>query len=193
MRSMMHPIQMGRDKHAERLAELLAREVERNARTRKVEPLPPEPKPKKVYIIGSLRNERVADRAAMLRSLMAPGTIVFDDWLCAGPHADDAWRDHEKARGNSFIEALNEPAAKHVFAFDKHHLLDSDAVVLIAPAGKSAHLELGWSLGKGKPGFILLDDPERWDVMYQFATAVTDDIAHLANMLDGAMNNADYS
>jgi nucleoside 2-deoxyribosyltransferase len=41
------------------------------------------------------------------------------------------------------------------------------------PAGKSAHLELGYMIGRGKPCFVLFDEePERWDVMYQFATAV---------------------
>jgi hypothetical protein len=41
------------------------------------------------------------------------------------------------------------------------------------PTGKSGHLELGYSLGKGKRGYILFDqEPERWDVMYQFATGI---------------------
>jgi nucleoside 2-deoxyribosyltransferase len=39
------------------------------------------------------------------------------------------------------------------------------------PAGKSGHLELGYVSGKGKPTYVLFDhEPERWDVMYQFAT-----------------------
>lgn len=41
------------------------------------------------------------------------------------------------------------------------------------PAGKSAHLELGYVIGTGKPGWILFDqDPERFDVMHNFATGV---------------------
>ena len=138
---------------------------------------------RKVYIIGSLRNATLAGTANQLRELMGPNVTIFDDWMCAGPNADDAWRDHEQGRNNTFLEALQLPAAKHVFAFDKHHLTESDAVVLIAPAGKSAHLELGWSLGKGKPGYILLDNPDRWDVMYQFATGITANLEELATML----------
>ena len=137
---------------------------------------------KKVYLIGSLRNASIAPLAIRLREAL-PGATVFDDWLCAGPHADDAWRDHEKGAGFTYLEALERPAAKHVFEFDKKHLLDSDVVVLVAPAGKSAHLELGWSLGKGKPGYILLDNPDRWDVMYQFATGITANLEELAEML----------
>lgn len=137
---------------------------------------------RKVYLIGSLRNPNIVALGERLRDAM-PDVQVFDDWLCAGPHADDAWRDHEKALGHSYLEAIERPAAKHVFAFDKFHLLDSTAVVLVAPAGKSAHLELGWALGQGKPGFILMDNPERWDVMYQFATGVTDKEDQLVTML----------
>jgi nucleoside 2-deoxyribosyltransferase len=64
-------------------------------------------------------------------------------------------------------------AAKNTFLFDKRHIDDADIGVLIYPAGKSAHLELGYMIGQGKPGYIFIpEEPERWDVMAQFATAV---------------------
>lgn len=145
---------------------------------------------RKVYLIGSLRNPNVQLIAKELQSAM-PDVRIFDDWACAGEHADDAWRDHEQGVGVSLIEALQRPAAQHVFAFDKKHLEESTAVVLIAPAGKSAHLELGWCLGKGKPGYILIDNPERWDVMMNFADGVTQDIWELVAWLRGDIVNAD--
>ena len=57
--------------------------------------------------------------------------------------------------------------------------------VPVLPAGRSAHLELGYTIGNGKSGFILLDpsDDPRWDVMYQFATAVCPDLDTLASNL----------
>lgn len=127
----------------------------------------------KVYVIGSLRNPEIPKIANKIRET---GYEVFDDWFGAGPEADDKWRDYEKERGRSYVQALEGYAAKHVFAFDKRHLEESDAVVLCLPAGKSGHLELGWALGKGKRGYILLDNPDRWDVMYQFADMVTDNL-----------------
>lgn len=133
-----------------------------------------------VYLIGSLRNPRVPEVAKALRGA---DLEVFDDWYAAGPNADDHWRDYEKAKGHSFLEGLQGAAAKNVFAFDKRWLSQADQVVLVAPAGKSGHLELGWALGQGKPGFILLDDPDRWDVMYQFATGVADSIEALVGLL----------
>jgi hypothetical protein len=141
----------------------------------------------KIYMIGSLRNAAIPEIAKLLRSAF-PTWEIFDDWHSAGPHADDCWRDYEKDRGRSFIEALSGHAAKNVFAFDKRHLDSSDAVVLVAPAGKSGHLELGYMLGKGKPGFVLIDSPDRWDVMYQFATGVTDNPEELTGMLRAVLD-----
>lgn len=127
---------------------------------------------KQIYLIGSLRNEQVPIIGNQLR---AKGFNVFDDWHAAGPEADDHWKAYEKERGRTYVEALEGAAAKNVFAFDKRNLDASDAAILILPAGKSGHLELGYMAGKGKRTFILMDDKEdRWDVMYQFA----DDVCH---------------
>ena len=127
---------------------------------------------KKLYIIGSLRNPRIPEVAAHIRALTS--FEVFDDWYGAGPEADDYWRAYEQSKGHSYIEALKGYGAKHVFGFDKHHLDTSDGVLLVLPAGKSGHLELGYMAGKGKWTGILLEnaEPDRWDVMYQFANHV---------------------
>ncbi len=124
---------------------------------------------KRVYLIGSLRNPEVPKIAKKIREL---GFDVFDDWYAAGPEADDKWRDYEKARGRTYKEALNGLAANHVYHFDLKHLNECDIAVLYLPAGKSGHLELGYTIGKGKKSYILLDNPERWDVMYKFAHGV---------------------
>lgn len=140
---------------------------------------------KSIYLIGSLRNPEIPGIADQIQNLV--GVSVFADWFAAGPEADDYWKRYEEARGWSYQDALRRPAAKNVFEFDKRHLEAASAVVLALPAGKSGHMELGWCLGKGKPGFILLDNPDRWDVMYQFANGVTDDIEQLCDMLNGEL------
>ena len=134
-----------------------------------------------IYLIGSLRNPEVPLYARALREV---GHEVFDDWYAAGPEADDRWRDYELQRGHNFIQALDGYAAKHVFNFDLSHICRADVVVLLLPAGKSGHLELGYALGLGKPGYILLDNnPERFDVMYRFATKVCASVEELVNEL----------
>lgn len=122
------------------------------------------------YVIGSLRNEQIPVIGARLRK--ETGYEIFDDWFSPGPKADDYWKAYEEARGRNYKQALQGWAGKHVFEFDKFHIDRADFGILILPAGKSGHLELGYMIGCGKPGFILLDKPDRWDVMYQFATAI---------------------
>lgn len=135
-----------------------------------------------IYLIGSLRKPRVIEVASRLRS---EGWDVFDDWYAAGPEADDYWQRYEMQRGHTFSQALEGEAARNVFNFDYRHLDKSSIVVLVLPAGKSGHLEFGWAIGRGKKGFILLDgEPERWDVMYQFATGVVNDVEELMLRLD---------
>lgn len=129
----------------------------------------------KLYIIGSLRNPGIPGLSSLIRR-KAPGIEVFDDWHAAGPHGDDAWRDYSKARGQSYLEALEGYAANHVFQYDQMHLDSSDGALLVLPAGKSAHLELGYMAGRDKWTGILIDDPERWDVMVKFAKWIGTDI-----------------
>lgn len=137
------------------------------------------------YLIGSLRNPEIPQLAQKLR---ATGHEIFDEWYSAGPHADDAWRDHQKAKGLSYVEALDGEAARHVFDFDYHHLTRADGVILALPAGRSGHLEFGWAIGRGKLGYILLDRPDRWDVMYRFATGVFETVEGLTTCLTGIGN-----
>jgi len=136
----------------------------------------------KIYLIGSLRNAKVGEIANKLREA---GHEVFDDWFAAGPEADDYWQKYETARGHNYKEALTGYAANHVYNFDKYHLDRNDIAVLVLPAGKSGHLELGYVIGTGKPGYILFDDvmPDRWDVMYLFASGVFFNIESLVEEL----------
>lgn len=133
--------------------------------------------------MGSLRNPGIVD---LTLALEAAGFEVFSDWFAAGPEADDHWQRYEKARGRSYRDALASPAAENVFAFDRENLDDCDVAVMLAPAGKSAHLELGYIIGASKAGFILMDEPgpeARWDVMYRFATGLAYTVEELVEFI----------
>ena len=125
----------------------------------------------KIYLIGSLRNPLIPDIGNELRRT---GNEVFDDWFGSGPHADDHWQEYETERGRSYAESLEGFAAHNIYNFDLKHMCLADIAVLALPAGKSGHLEFGYMMGQGKPGFIYFSEgaPERWDVMYLFATGV---------------------
>lgn len=136
-----------------------------------------------IYLIGSLKSAAVPAIAEYLRQeLKQP---VFDDWHAAGPDADDYWTQYEKDRGHTLIDALHQPHANAVFNMDFGHLSTADMGVLVFPAGKSAHLELGYLAGRGKPTFILLDGeyPDRYDVMYRMVTGVHADLNSLVEQM----------
>lgn len=125
---------------------------------------------KQIYLIGSLRNPNIPVIGNELRK---QGFTIFDDWHAAGPEADDHWKEYEKNRGRTYPEALAGAAAKNVYEFDKRNLEASDAAVLVLPAGRSGHLELGYMAGRGKYTYVLMEnDTDRWDVMYQFSNGV---------------------
>jgi hypothetical protein len=149
-----------------------------------------------IYVIGSLRNP---DVPVVAQALRADGHEVFSSWFCAGPEADDNWQKHEQGRGLTYIEALKDYAAQNVYLFDRRHLERADVGVLVYPAGKSAHLELGWLLGQGKRGFIYMpQEPERWDVMLAFAdgiSATLEDLRYRLSLMrrrDGKPVRANY-
>lgn len=125
-----------------------------------------------IYIIGSLRNKNIPIIANKLRKDIKD-CEVFDSWFAPGPEADDFLRDYCKGKGFNYKQTLRDYAAQHVFQFDKGHIDRATDVIVVMPAGKSAHLELGYSIGRGKRGYILFDsEPERVDVMHNFATDV---------------------
>lgn len=130
-------------------------------------------KTKCLYLIGSLRNERIPKLADTLRS-DNPDFEVFDDWYAAGPEADDFWKTYEQTRGRSYQEALEGHAAKNVFNFDKRNLQRATHALLVLPAGKSGHMEITYACyGVGAKTAILLDPEDvRWDVMYQFIPTI---------------------
>ncbi len=135
----------------------------------------------KIYLIGSLRDKRIPEIANELRR--DTGHEIFDDWFAPGPRADDHWKEYESTRGRTYQQALSGYAATHIFQFDKHHLDLADCGVLLLPSGRSCHLELGYLIGQEKPGYVLMDNPDRWDIMYQFATGIAFSMAELIKML----------
>lgn len=137
----------------------------------------------KIYIIGSLRNPRIPKVANVIRETTR--WDVFDDWFAGGYEADDKWKEYEETRGRHYSEAILGENARHIFEFDKSHLDSSDAAVLITPAGKSGHLELGYMVGQGARTYVLFEgEPDRWDVMYRFVDNVFFDTQDLIKELN---------
>lgn len=136
-----------------------------------------------IYLIGALKNPQVP---VVAKELRAAGHEVFDDWYSPGPRTDEHWQDYERDRGRTFAQALAGAHAQNVYIFDRYHLSRCSVAVLLLPAGKSAHLELGWCLGQGKRGYILVPETvDRFDVMYAFADAVVTSVGDLLTLIQG--------
>lgn len=123
----------------------------------------------RVYVASSWRCER---QPAVVEAIRRAGHRVYDfrhpapgsdgfSWKQIDP--DDAWL----ADPRRFVDGLQHPAAQRGFRLDMDALRAADACVLVLPCGNSAHLELGWAVGAGKRGIVLLDQPvSRPELMY---------------------------
>lgn len=134
-----------------------------------------------IYLVGSLRNPEIPHIAIKLRDA---GFEVYDAWWSASEDADDWWQKHETLKGSSYKQALNDHHAVDTCATDKKHLDRADIVVLVMPAGRSGHIELGYGIGAGKTTFVLFDaEPQRFDLMYKLCTDVCFSVEELIDSI----------
>jgi len=92
---------------------------------------------------------------------------------------------------SEYIRGLEHPRARKGFKRDMDAVRWCDAVVVLLPSGRSAHMEFAWCIGAGKPGVIFcpqtsigalaevpaIDDP---DLMYCMAGEPRDIFVHTA-------------
>jgi len=121
----------------------------------------------KVYVASSWRN---AEQPSVVATLRKVGHEVYD---FRHPHQGNDgfhWSSIDKGwKGWSpeqFREALENPIAIEGFSLDMAALEWADAVVLVLPCGRSAHLEAGWAKGAGKFVVAQLADGEP-ELMYR--------------------------
>ena len=110
---------------------------------------------KRVYVASSWRNEK---QPAVVDSLRMVGHEIYDFRSVEGFHWSDIDSEWESWTPEKFRENLEHPLAQAGFESDFKHLKWAEVLVLVMPCGRSAHLEAGWFVGKGKPTIILLDD-----------------------------------
>lgn len=144
----------------------------------------------RIYVASSWRNERQPDIIAELR---AAGHEVYDFRKPPFPRApfkwskiDERWQEWTLAE---FKIALDHPLALGGFGSDRGGLDWCDVCLLVCPCGRSAHLELGFAIGQGKIGMILLADGDEPELMYRFAHPfIYTELAEVLKCLDGFGN-----
>ena len=127
----------------------------------------------RIYVASSWRNTRQFDVVCALRYA---GHEVYDfknprlgdrgfSWSEIDPH----WRDWSPG---AFRAALKHPIALRGFNSDMHALGNTEAVVLVLPCGRSAHLELGWAVAADRRTFVLMEEPSEPELMYRMVEQV---------------------
>lgn len=122
-----------------------------------------------IYLASSRRNTHFD---SMLRTLRGFGFEVYNfkdanaafAWESCGVGSSMQW-DPSTRR-----QALRSEEACDAFANDRNAIEDCDALVMVMPCGRSAHLELGYAAGIGRPVFVY--DPagnEEPELMIKFA------------------------
>jgi len=138
----------------------------------------------KIYVASSWRNQFQQEVVGLLR---AEGHEVYDfrgegsGWNDGGQGAggfgwkevDPEWQSWPDDIGR-YIQGLNHPRAVEGFNRDMDALIKCDACVLVNPCGQSAHAELGWACGAGKPAAVYCPAIREPDLMVMMADLVTD-------------------
>ena len=115
-------------------------------------------KSKKIYVASSWRNEI---QPIVVHALRREGHEVYDFKNPKNEEAGFHWSDidpnWESWSMEKYREALEHPIARCGYQSDMDAMEWADTFVLVLPCGRSAHLELGWAVGKGKKTLILLE------------------------------------
>lgn len=134
-----------------------------------------------LYVASSWRNQyyplvvkmaRGAAVAADIREeLTEPEYGVYDFRAAGGSgfawsEIAENWQSWELSE---YRDALSHPAADRGWQHDKGALDKATACLLVAPCGRSAHLELGYAAGRGLPCAIYLPERQEPELMYRFA------------------------
>lgn len=143
----------------------------------------------KVYVASSWRNN---GQPLVVKALCEAGHEVYDFKNPEEDHHGFHWSDvgmssyDRETNGPVPLEeyraGIEHPIAIEGFSRDFDAMQWADACVLVLDCGRSAHLELGWFVGQGKPTCILFTNPDEVvpELMYRM-------VGGLAGTIDEAV------
>lgn len=114
-----------------------------------------------LYVASSWRNRFQQDLVAKLR---AKGHEVYDfkNPKGAGENTGFGWQQIDPNwrtwTPEQYRLALTHATAQKGFESDERGMVRANACVLCMPSGRSAHVEWGWMVGRGKIGYVLLNE-----------------------------------
>ena len=121
-----------------------------------------DPKQKTFFISSRWRNrDQVIDLTEKMREL---GLRVLS-FLEYHPNREDVLLDPEKVMKRFESRFQDDEVVKQLSDLDLEHIRKADVVILLLPAGISAHMEIGYAYGLGKE-CILIGKPEKTETTY---------------------------
>lgn len=130
----------------------------------------------KIYVASSWKNLL---QPGIIHVLRRCGHEVYDFRNPAPGNNGFGWKDvmpsYTGARVNpvEYRDCLKHPVAQAAYASDIEALRWCDAVVYVMPCGRSASWELGYAIGQGKKGYVVMFEEGEPDLMFSEATIVT--------------------
>jgi hypothetical protein len=121
---------------------------------------------RKIYVASSWRNEL---QPAIVKQLREDGHQVYD--FRNPPHGlgGFAWSEVDPGwkgwTSEEYRTALEHPISQRGFNNDLDGMAWADTCLLVLPAGRSSHLELGWMEGRRKLTLILTQDGHEPELM----------------------------
>ena len=129
----------------------------------------------KIYVASSWRNDVQPEVVKLLRE---DGHEVYDfknpEPGDNGFHWSEIDPDWKQWNPTQYKNALMHPLAIDGFKKDFNAMKWADAFVLVQPCGRSAHLELGWAVGSGKPTAMLLSEDVEPELMAKMVDCMSD-------------------
>jgi hypothetical protein len=121
-------------------------------------------------VIGRWRNHEKVNKVRDV--LRAAGKTVYCFTDNAYDGDDIKIETHKDVNADAMMQQLesvedwrSNPTFRKIFETDMQGLRDAQALVLVFPAGLSAHMELGAAYGMGKPCYAV-GEPEKNETLY---------------------------
>ena len=131
----------------------------------------------RIYVASSWRNPVYS---SVIGALRAAGHAVFD-WRESGFRFPDC------ATRLDYVNALHDIDASAQFRRDMRAIEEADAVVLLLPAGASAHAEAAWAAAKDKQVIVYLgDEKPQPELMHRLFNGFVENIDQLLFVLSSA-------
>lgn len=143
----------------------------------------------RIYVASSWRNERQPE---VVQALRGQGGEVYD-FRAPDPEIkggggfrwsaiDPAWKSWTSA---DYLVAMKHRIAQRGFNLDMYALHNADATILVMPCGRSAHLELGYAVGRQQRTVVLLSEGCEPELMWKMADLITASLEEAIRFLLG--------